>query len=232
MPPTILVMAPEPARPRPHLEFDALYGWAYDTALNVRPLAAIAMAGWGADAGRLLRTMAEAVACEPGQSVLDCPAGGGTALAAGASGLTGRAVAVDLIRPMLERARRRLGRAGLSHRVSLVRADARRLPLADASVDRVACFMGLHCIPDQGAVLYELARVLRPGGRLAGATLCADPPPPWRLAVRLARRVYRDLFTPPAQAELARWGREAGFDWRQDRTGAMLYVTAVRNWRK
>jgi ubiquinone/menaquinone biosynthesis C-methylase UbiE len=44
--------------------------------------------------------------------------------------------------------------------------DGQRLPLDDASVDRVMCFDSFHHVKDQGATLAEFARVLRPGGRV------------------------------------------------------------------
>ncbi|MDP2368656.1 class I SAM-dependent methyltransferase [Rhodoferax sp.] len=45
--------------------------------------------------------------------------------------------------------------------------DGHRLPLDDSSVDRVVCFDAFHHVKDQAATLKELARVLRPGGRIA-----------------------------------------------------------------
>ena len=209
------------------LSFDSLYGQAYDAGMNVRPLAEVGLGvAWGADGPRLFRMLEANAACSPGEVVLDCPSGGGTAFAAAAGAVQGRLVAVDLSHAMLRRADARRASLGLTSTVDLVRGDATRLPLADASVDRVCCFMGLHCIPAQAAVLREFRRILKPRGQLAGATLCADPPPPWDLAVEVALGAA-DFFTPPREAELEGWAGEAGFDWRQDRTGAMLYFTAV-----
>jgi ubiquinone/menaquinone biosynthesis C-methylase UbiE len=45
--------------------------------------------------------------------------------------------------------------------------EGERLPLDDASVDRVICFDAFHHVRDQAATLQEFARVLRPGGRIA-----------------------------------------------------------------
>lgn len=68
--------------------------------------------------------------------------------------------------PHMQRAlRRRLdeeGRAG----VELVQAPAERLPFPDSSFDCVACTMVLCTVPDPAVALGELARVLRPGGKL------------------------------------------------------------------
>lgn len=52
-------------------------------------------------------------------------------------------------------------------RVAFVRGDATRLPLADSSIDCAIASEVLEHLPDDGAALSELARVVRPGGRLA-----------------------------------------------------------------
>ncbi len=210
------------------LSFDSLYGLVYDTSINLRPLAAAGLRlGWGADPDLLVRMMESALTCAPGELAIDCPAGGATAIAAAGARIRGRVVGLDLSLPMLRRAGRRVSARGLASRVWLVQADATALPLPEAGADRAACFMSLHCIAEQAAVLCELHRVLRPGGVLLGATLCADPPLPWRLPVR-AGRVRAGFFTPPRQADLESWGRAAGFEWRQERHGAMLYFSATR----
>lgn len=86
--------------------------------------------------------------------------GVGTGAVAAALRELGRPVAgLDISRPMLERARARLG-----DRVAC--ADARALPLADGSVPNLVYVHVLHLVGGMGAALREAARVLRPGGRL------------------------------------------------------------------
>jgi SAM-dependent methyltransferase len=68
----------------------------------------------------------------------------------------------DYSRQMLHRARKRLG----SDRPTQVAADLTRLPYADASFDAIVCGWVLEHLPDPGPGLRELARVLRPNGRL------------------------------------------------------------------
>ncbi|MEU3627619.1 SAM-dependent methyltransferase [Amycolatopsis coloradensis] len=71
---------------------------------------------------------------------------------------------IDLSDGMLDIAR---GRAeSLGHPVTLRRADAHDLPFDAGSFDTVVCTLGLCAIPDHGKALGEMARVLRPGGRL------------------------------------------------------------------
>ena len=101
----------------------------------------------------------------PGGVVLDAGCGTGRALPAlrAAAGADGTVIGLDITPEMLAEARHR-GRAGFA---TLLLGDARRLPLADDSVDDVfAAGLVMH-LPDLTAGLTELARVVRPGGRLA-----------------------------------------------------------------
>ncbi len=100
---------------------------------------------------------------EPGRDEQLCDVGfGGGALlerllATGAKRLAG----VDVAQAMVERARARFG-----ERVELVQASATALPFADRSFDGLTSVSVVHFWADLGAPLAELARVLRPGGRL------------------------------------------------------------------
>ncbi|MFI9450591.1 class I SAM-dependent methyltransferase [Amycolatopsis sp. NPDC052450] len=71
---------------------------------------------------------------------------------------------IDLSDGMLAVARGRAERLG--HPVTLRRADAHDLPFDADSFDTVVCTLGLCAIPDDGKALREMARILRPGGRL------------------------------------------------------------------
>jgi demethylmenaquinone methyltransferase/2-methoxy-6-polyprenyl-1,4-benzoquinol methylase len=68
---------------------------------------------------------------------------------------------------MLEVAARKIGRSGLGDRVSFVVGDARQLPYRSCELDAAAIAFGIRNVPDRGAALRELARVVRPGGRIA-----------------------------------------------------------------
>jgi 2-polyprenyl-3-methyl-5-hydroxy-6-metoxy-1,4-benzoquinol methylase len=78
-------------------------------------------------------------------------------------------VALDLSGEMLRHAATTAGRTGV--RVPLVQADAQRLPFGDASFD-IACtaFGAVPFVADSAAVMREVARMLRPGGRWVFAT--------------------------------------------------------------
>ncbi len=74
--------------------------------------------------------------------------------------------AVDFSESALEMARGHLRETGLDARISLQREDLTRLSFADASFDYVLCWGVLMHVPDVGRAVSELARVLKPGGRL------------------------------------------------------------------
>jgi ubiquinone/menaquinone biosynthesis C-methylase UbiE len=71
---------------------------------------------------------------------------------------------IELSPAMLAFARQRA--AELGREVDLREGDAERLPFADDSFDTVVCTLALCSIPDDGRAVGEMARVLRPGGRL------------------------------------------------------------------
>jgi SAM-dependent methyltransferase len=73
--------------------------------------------------------------------------------------------ALDLAPELIETARRRAARAGVEARFDV--GDAERLPYPNASFDVVSSGFGVMFAPDQRAAAAELARVCRPGGRLA-----------------------------------------------------------------
>lgn len=104
---------------------------------------------------------------EPGEVVLDLGCGAGTDLliAAQMTGPDGRAIGVDMTATMLARVRESAAEMGLAN-VELHETLIERLPLEDASVDVVISNGVLDLVPDKDAVMDEIDRVLRPGGRL------------------------------------------------------------------
>jgi arsenite methyltransferase len=101
----------------------------------------------------------------PGGVALDIGSGPGnvTAALARAAGPEGLALGIDISEPMLDRAVR--NEAG--PQVGFIKADAQRLPLRDNTVDAVVSTAVLQLVPNPAAALAEMARVLRPGARLA-----------------------------------------------------------------
>ena len=108
----------------------------------------------------------------PGQTVLDLGSGSGmdSLLAARRVGPAGKVIGVDLCPEMLAKARRNAGLSGL-HNIEFVEAGIERTPLLDGSVDVVISNGVFNLCPDKPAVLAEVFRVLRPGGRLQMADI-------------------------------------------------------------
>ena len=103
----------------------------------------------------------------PGDSALDvCCGTGDLALAlAPRVGAQGRVVGCDFSEPMLELARGKAAERGVSQ-ISFEWADALELPYEDAGFDAVTVGFGVRNLADLDTGLGEMARVLRPGGRL------------------------------------------------------------------
>jgi demethylmenaquinone methyltransferase/2-methoxy-6-polyprenyl-1,4-benzoquinol methylase len=116
------------------------------------------------------------------QRVLDVATGTAGVAVQLAARSDARVLGVDVTEQMLLGGRQRVARAGFSDRVSLVAGDAQRLPLADASVDALTFTYLLRYVDDPGATLAELARVLRPGGRMASLEFAVPPNRVWRAA--------------------------------------------------
>ena len=116
------------------------------------------------------RVAVAAVDPRPGEVVLDVAAGTGPLAheLAAASADAAHVVALDFSLPMLVAGAEREVR-GVPRRsgLSWCNGDGTRLPLADAAVDAVTIGFGLRNLPDVSAGLAELARVTKPGGRLA-----------------------------------------------------------------
>lgn len=103
----------------------------------------------------------------PGETAVDigCGAGMDLLLAAGHVGPTGRAIDVDMTASMIAAARASAREAGLEN-VEIRAGEAEELPIDDASVDVVLSNGVLNLTPDKRKAFAEIARVLRPGGRL------------------------------------------------------------------
>jgi arsenite methyltransferase len=122
-------------------------------------------------------------ALQPGETVLDvgCGAGIDTILAARVVGPTGRAIGLDLLEEMCERARGHAREAGVAEWTEFVRGEMEDIPLPDASVDVVISNGVINLSPRKSRVLAEIRRVLRPGGRLSVADLTVNDELPTEL---------------------------------------------------
>lgn len=108
-----------------------------------------------------------AAVIHPGDTVLDIGSGSGTdaLIAAALVGPEGRVIALDLTDAMREKLRANAAAAGVAH-LEVVAGNAETLPLPSASVDVVTSNGVLNLVPDKARAITEVARVLRPGGRV------------------------------------------------------------------
>jgi demethylmenaquinone methyltransferase/2-methoxy-6-polyprenyl-1,4-benzoquinol methylase len=114
------------------------------------------------------RRTVRALALRPGARVLDLATGtGDLALMVAEMEPTARVVGLDPSQKMLDIARTKVEKLGLLSRVELVNGDAESLPFADSSFDGVCIAFGIRNVPDRERALREMARVVKPGGRVA-----------------------------------------------------------------
>jgi ubiquinone/menaquinone biosynthesis C-methylase UbiE len=140
-----------------------------------------------------------------GVSIAEVPCGRGTALRALRRGQDVRYLACDEDSRMLARARRRARRRSLTH-TEFHRAQLTNLPFADGEFDVFLCYGPV--VEDGPAALAEIARCLRPGGRLIGAAFFSDIPRRGSWLFRLGARRGNPL--PPGREHMYAWMRQAG----------------------
>lgn len=163
------------------------------------------LATFGRDAVWRRRAVAAAAVCAT-DIVLDVACGTGDMLRAFAAHrpAPARLIGLDFSANMLA-----AGRYDPARRPHLLRGDAQRLPLADACVDVVSCAFGVRNFQTLQQGLDEMARVLRPGGRVVILEF-ANPQNP---ALRRLYRVYCETVLPALGTWLSR-----------DRSGAYRYL--------
>jgi len=130
--------------------------------------------------GRWRRAMISRAAPARGDTVLDVASGtAGVALQIAAR--TGaKVVGLDLTEQMLRQGQRNVADSAVSDRIDLVAGRAEQLPFADATFDALTFTYLLRYVLDPQATLRELARVVKPGGRVASLEFLLPPSRFWR----------------------------------------------------
>jgi demethylmenaquinone methyltransferase/2-methoxy-6-polyprenyl-1,4-benzoquinol methylase len=138
---------------------------------------------------RWRRAAVEAVEAGPDDRVLDVACGTGLVSAALVERWGCRVVGLDQSAAMLGRARARAGAdPRLAERIDFVEGEAESLPFADGEFDHLTFTYLLRYVEDPAATLRELARVVKPGGRVSSLEFCVPSGAwfwPWRLYTRV-----------------------------------------------
>lgn len=137
----------------------------------------------GANMGLSCGNPGALAALKPGEIVLDLGAGGGfdVFIAGRQVGPTGRAIGVDMTPEMLAKARRNVDQYRAStgwDNVEFRLGEIEHLPVADHSVDVILSNCVINLSPDKPQVWREMARVLKPGGRVAVSDIALLKPLP------------------------------------------------------
>ncbi|GAB1204266.1 hypothetical protein APSETT445_002916 [Aspergillus pseudonomiae] len=149
-----------------------------------------------------------------GETVLDLGSGSGidVLLAARKVGPNGQAIGVDMTRSMIELAEKNTLKAELSN-VKFIESNINSIPLPDSSVDCIIsnCVINLVPATDKAAVFREIARLLKPGGRVAISDILARKPLPDHITNNMA--LYVGCVAGAGQiVEYEEYLRQAGFE--------------------
>jgi SAM-dependent methyltransferase len=149
---------------------------------------------------------------KPGEVVVDLGCGGGldVFLAAQKVAPTGKAIGIDMTEEMIRRARKNAATGAPLGNVEFHLATIDKIPLADASVDCVISNCVINLAPDKPAVFREIARILKPGGRLAVSDIALKKALPKELAADVSAYVGCIAGAIPI-AQYEQGLRDAGF---------------------
>jgi demethylmenaquinone methyltransferase / 2-methoxy-6-polyprenyl-1,4-benzoquinol methylase len=181
---------------------------------------------------RWRRALVAAIAPRPGQRLLDVATGTGL-VACELAGRGSQVIGLDQSEDMLAGARARLSNdPALSDRIRFVRGEAERLPFADAEFDGLTFTYLLRYVDDPAATLRELARVVKPGGRVGMVEFAVPQSLPLRALWRMHTRVGLPLLgrlVSPAWVQVGRFLGPSieGFHVREPDLPALWRATGI-----
>jgi SAM-dependent methyltransferase len=187
----------------------------------------------GANMGLSCGNPAALAALKPGEIVLDLGSGGGfdIFIAGRKVGATGRAIGVDMTAEMISKARRNAAsyrqQTGLEN-VEFRLGEIEHLPVANDSVEAIISNCVINLSPDKPQIWREIARVLKPGGRVAVSDIALLKPLPPEI-LKMVEALVGCVAGATLVSDTERMAREAGL------TDIVLkskpgYVEAMTNW--
>jgi SAM-dependent methyltransferase len=189
----------------------------------------------GANMGLSCGNPVALAALRPGETVVDLGSGGGfdVFIAGRKVGPAGRAIGVDMTAEMVAKARGNIEsyrRAGGAENVEFRLGEIEHLPLADASADVVISNCVINLCPDKPQVWREIARVLKPGGRVAVSDLALKRPLPPAVA-GMIEALVGCIAGAALVEETGSWARESGLDRirLEERDGAIESIASVND---
>ena len=168
----------------------------------------------GANMGLSCGNPAALAALKPGEVVLDLGSGGGfdVFIAGRKVGATGRAIGVDMTPEMLAKARKNTAFYREQTKLDNVEfrmGEIEHLPVADNSVDAIISNCVINLSPDKAQVWREMARVLKPGGRVAVSDMALLKPLPPEV-IKMVEALVGCVAGAALASDTERWAREAG----------------------
>ncbi|HLM92877.1 MAG TPA: class I SAM-dependent methyltransferase [Gaiellaceae bacterium] len=151
--------------------------------------------------------LVERIEADPNATVLDVACGTAAVSIELVRRYGCRVVGVDQSTEMLAAGRERIDAAGLGERIELEKGRAEHLPFEDASFEALTFTYLLRYVDDPAATMKELARVVRPGGRIAMLDFFVPggvARPAWELYVRVGLPVFGRAISPG-------WGEVGSF---------------------